>query len=512
MMKRCSGLVLIAVAVCTVVGRTATQNPLPLLVQAQAEYSSTSGGDMRRLREIASGSTFEVATVPEMYERLRAIGWRYLRLINVDANFVRVGEDGKPVYEWCSHLRNGLKACKDIEAIPHIIVGHTRPPAFPQPADQWTDAQWHLYEQYVYDFFYYVLGEQGFHDAYWEVGNEPEYGMPWLTAQQYAALARPRYNAYLNLYRHISRAAYRFEHDHPELPSIKLGGLAGTESSFTTGDFNWYQQFLLDCTQEKLKLDFLSRHVYGNNTPLGQRQQFGTCPRFSVQQEFLQQAIREAGLDIPILITEWGASWHTNMTEGIDNANNVGAAYAAAFLDEMLTWEVQRSLYLVVADFPLQDGSNMSNWGWPSLFTYSDLGWKTKAPYNTFKMLAMMASQRVKCSDGTKTLGMLASKGPNKVTIMIWNYDYPKAPPAYRAQLRVTGLPFKSQNVSCERYLIDETHSNAWYLFKNGQHLEGREELQKVGSTTMLATDRAIQTQPWTISPYSVTLLVITPR
>ena len=513
-MKRCSGLGLTVVVLYAVAGWAATENPLPLVVQAQVDYSSTGGEDMARLREIASGSTFEVATVPAMYERLRAIGWRYLRLINVDTNFVRVGEDGQPVYEWSGHLQEGLRACKDLGATPHLIIGHLRPSALPKPADQWTEADWRLYEQYIYDFFYYVLDEWGFKEAYWEVANEPDInGASWLTTQSYSNSARPMYEAYFNLYRHISTAAQRFEHDHPELAPIKLGGPAGTEYSFGFGDFNWYRQFLLDCAREKLKLDFLARHVYGNNTPLGQRQQFGPYPHFSAQQEFIRQAMKEAGLDIPILITEWGASWKTDMSpEGIVNGNNVGAAYAATFLYEMLVWGVSRSLYLVVADIPLQDGSNKSNWGWPSLFTYADLGWKTKAPYNTFKMLAMMAPQRVECSNGTRALGMLASKDPDKVTVMIWNYDYPEGPPAYRVQLRVTGLPFESAEVFCERYLIDETHSNAWYLFENHEPLDGREELQKAGSTAMLVTDQAIQTQPWTISTYSVTLLVITPK
>ncbi|MCK4323236.1 MAG: hypothetical protein KAW89_01800, partial [Armatimonadetes bacterium] len=331
--------------------------------------------------------------------------------------------------------------------------------------------------------------------------------------QSYSNSARPMYEAYFDLYRHISQAAQRFEHDHPELAPIKIGGPAGTEYSFGFGDFDWYRQFLLDCAREKLKLDFLSRHVYGNNTPLGQRQQFGPYPRFSAGQQFIRQAMKEAGLDIPILITEWGASWQVHMgPKGIVNGNNVGAAYAATFLCEMLVWGVHRSLYLVVSDIPLQDGSNKSNWGWPSLFTYGDLGWKTKAPYNTFKMLAMMAPQRVECSNGTRALGMLASRGPDRVTVMIWNYDHPEAPPACQVQLQVTGLPFESERVLCERYLIDETHSNAWHLFKNGQPLDGREELQKAGSTTMLVTDQAIQSQPWPIPPYSVTLLVITPR
>ncbi len=274
------------------------------------------------------------------------------------------------------------------------------------------------------------------------------------------------------------------------MPPIRLG-FAGTEYSFGFGDFNWYQEFLLDCTREKLKLDFLSWHVYGNNTSISQRKQFERMGSFSDQQEFIRQAMKRAGLDIPILITEWSASWKTNMRpEGIVNANNVGAAYAAAFLYEMLVWGVSHSLYLVVADFPLQDG-RQSNWGWPSLFTNASLDYKTKAPYNTFKMLAMTAPQRVKCSDGTQALGMLAAQDRDKVTVLIWNYDYLQPPPAYQVQLRVPGLPFESQEVLCERYLIDETHSNAWYLFENDRHLDGREELQKAGSTTMLVTDQA---------------------
>jgi len=75
---------------------------------------------------------------------------------------------------------------------------------------------------------------------------------------------------------------------------------------------------------------------------------------------------------VPIQITEWGASYRTdNSPESAVNANNVGAAWSAAFLNLMLRCRVDDALYLVTTDLRHQDqdGKWETVWGWPSLFT-----------------------------------------------------------------------------------------------------------------------------------------------
>ena len=75
---------------------------------------------------------------------------------------------------------------------------------------------------------------------------------------------------------------------------------------------------------------------------------------------------------VPVQITEWGPSYHTdNSPDAAVNASNVGAAWSAAFLNLMLQCGIGDALYLVTTDLRQQDkaGKWETVWGWPSLFT-----------------------------------------------------------------------------------------------------------------------------------------------
>ena len=336
-----------------------------------------------------------------------------------------------------------------------------------------------------------MLVTQQFPDAEFEVGNEPDIGGTICPAPPKPANgSRALYEAYFNLYRNVALAAAEFEQSHPGL-KVRLGGPAlAWAFTFKYGDFNWAERFLRDCGEEKLKLDFLGLHFYGNISSLD-----GEYPaNYPSFREMLQSTNgwRDRYCPgVPIWITEWGASYHTsNEPQSAVNGNHVGAVWAAAFLNTMLESGVDGALYLVTTDLrqPVKDaaGKFENVWGWPSLFVNPHVFGKAypKAPYHVFEMVSRLVGSRIETTRGERTVNCIASadREQKRVTVLVWNYGLrmpESGPPLENAQcetvvLRVkdAGTFFGSRSVRVRRWMVADGVGDAHARFAKGQALD----------------------------------------
>lgn len=101
---------------------------------------------------------------------------------------------------------------------------------------------------------------------------------------------------------------------------------------------------------------------------------------------------------------------------------------------------------------------------------------------NTFRMYGKMSGQRVAVNGSdavslddilksgvreASDVSALAALDKNKLTVMVWNYHDDDIPgPSAATDLVIAGLPHKSGTVKLSHYRIDETHSNAYTIWK----------------------------------------------
>lgn len=490
-----------------------------ITVKASNDWNVTAD-DVGRLRQLAGGVGWEFEPRNEMDERLQAIGIRRMRCINVspfpgdfdDQGDFRVGNHPR--------LEAHFRSCRSVGASPHVVIapgagqkdGEKRLPAG-VVADGNVD--WASHRRYLKALFHHVLVESGFPEATFEVGNEPD------IAEAIVGVGKGRkvnYEHYLDTYRRVARAARAYEAEHPG-QQVRLGGPAlAWAFSFRFGDFNWTERFLQDVGREKIKLDFLGIHFYGNISPF-REERTGGYPSLRRMMEMTRKWRDEHTPGVPIYMTEWGASYHTsNDPASVINGNHVGAAFAAAFLNEMLETGVDRAIYLVTTDLRRQDdGKWVTVWGWPSLFVNPNVhGVHPKAPYNVFNMLAMMAPRRVEAVTTGDGIGGIVSRDENnRLTALVWNY---------RRSVQESGSGIEEAGdctvvvrvedasalwktpVRCRRWLVSETVANAYHLFTAGQPLDGRCELQQVDERVAAIVDSTVSVA-FEMAPSSVSLI-----
>lgn len=491
---------------------------LELTVRADARLSKSGGDDIGRLQRLAGGVGWEFSPNKLTADKLRQLGMRTIRCINVDPLPGRFDETGAYVFEPVpARLDAHLQTCRELGANPHIILAQgvpevlrlspaevqARTPIMGQsPAGHtYWNGDWARLRAYWKAYFRLVVIDCGFSRARFEVGNEPDINgqFPRLAGKQGAMGSRALYQAYLEVYRNASQAAQEFEAEHPGA-KVTLGGPAlAWAYSFKYGELNWATEFIKDVAAAKLKLDFLGVHFYGNIASLHGEYPAGYPPL--AEMLATTQNARDRYLPgLAIEVTEWGASYHTNnRPEATVNANPIGAAWSAAFLNQLLESGVRTALYLVTTDGQARDpaGAGLKNvWGWPSLFVNPvQFGqpWP-KAPAHLFSMIHVLAPQRVVLEGIRLESGIngIASTHPTtgEITVLLWNYQFqiPEGglPVDMGAEAMVTlrtatnQLDGAPRPMRLERWLVSADTSNALAEFQATGRITSASELQRV--------------------------------
>src|SRR5437016_2582346 len=91
-----------------------------------------------------------------------------------------------------------------------------------------------------------------------------------------------------------------------------------------------------------------------------------------------------------------------------------------------------------------------------------------KPVLNLFRMAGLMQGNRVRVeSSGGPSADALATRSDRKAAVLVWNYDDNDVPgPTADVRMTVVGLPAASSRVLLRHYRIDQTHSNAYAMWK----------------------------------------------
>ena len=359
-------LALLAALTAMIAAPAPCQADASLIIKTGNTWSVTGKDDLQQLKYLASGVGWEFAPTGDTTAALKAVGIKTIRCINVEPSDGTFDKDGNfTLTQLNVRLQAHLDTCTTLGAVPHIIIGTSFPDALrlkPEDVpDQYKQdvrdhfygpTDWTKFRNYYLALFEYILITKGFSNAEFEVANEPDInGGIYPAPPRPSSGARANYEAAFNLYKNIAQAAVAFEVKHPGM-HVTLGGPAASWAfTFKFGDFNWIEHFIRDCAEQKLKLDFVGVHFYGNICSLD-GQYDALYPPFTDMWRTTQAAIDTYYPGIPLEVTEWGPSYVTNTSEeAAVNANNVGVAWGADFLNTMLGCGISKALYLVTTDY-----------------------------------------------------------------------------------------------------------------------------------------------------------------
>ena len=275
------------------------------------------------------------------------------------------------------------------------------------------------------------------------------------------------------------------------LPGAKVGGPASTSpgnpkaNAFLTNFLEHVNSGRSAANGKRIPIDFISFHAKGSPTisdgkvTMGIRRELNDADKgFAVVEKFPRFK------KLPIILSEADPEGCAACSSKVNPANNyrngtLYPAYTAAAFKGLFELQDRHSVDLISMlswSFEFEDKDYFE--GFRSLATNGI----DKPVLNVFRMFALMAGMRVGTSStgqvpldtllttGVRTspdIDALATKADREAAVLVWNYHDVDAPaePA-PTTVTISGLPANIHRVLLQHYRIDDTHSNAYTVWK----------------------------------------------
>jgi xylan 1,4-beta-xylosidase len=371
-----------------------------------------------------------------------ALGYvRFHGILDDDIGVYSEGPRGRPIYNFSyvdqvydGLLANGVRPFVELSFMPSRLaqrnIRHSfwyRPIVSP-PRDyrRWdaliTALARHLVQRY---------GIDEVSHWYFEVWNEPNLDF-WA--------GNPKQATYWTLYDHTARSLKAVD------TRLRVGGPATAQAA-------WVADFIRHCQQHGIPVDFVSSHVYGDDS---KKDIFGTSGHIS-RQYMVCSAVAKVHAEIqaspqpslPLIWTEFNASFanHSDVTD-------------AAFMGPWLAETVRQ------CDGLVQD---MSYWTFSDVFEEQGVvrtpfyggfgllavGGIPKPAFNAFALLHQLGEQRL-ANDSTDTL--VTRRADGALVIALWNYvDVGATASARRLAVQVSNLNANTASIQ----QVDPEHGDA---------------------------------------------------
>lgn len=509
-------------------------------IRPGSAWNETGGDDVAVLKHLAAGVGWEFTPTAETTAELKRIGIRRIRCINVDPLPGAFAADGTYAIASPNRLDAHLDTCRQVGADPHVCLGLGVPEALKVQAAgpageagimgqtavarRFWNGDWPRFRAYWRAYFDYVLVRNGFRNARFEVGNEPDIGgqFPRLAPGPAAMGSTRLYEDYFEVYRNLAETAAEFERERG-IPVVLGGPAVAWAYTFKFGEFNWIERFLKDCAARSLKLDFIGVHYYGNVSSLDGRYE-AVYPPFTAMMRTTRAARDAHAPRTPIILSEWGPSYITdNSPASAVNADHIGAAWSAEFLSRLMACGVRDALYLVTTDQrrPGKEGAAENVWGWPSLFVNPSVFGRAypKAPFHLFDFISRLEGGRVEATRSAG-LGNLCAASGTALRCLVWNYDAripEKGVPVEMGVRRTAALRvveaaafFRSERVRLQHWQVSGTVGDAHHDFQTRGTLDDRCRDTRIASMELRIVDGVLDAGI-ALPPSSVSLVELTP-
>jgi xylan 1,4-beta-xylosidase len=396
---------------------------------------------------------------------------------------------GNPVYNFTyvdqiydGLLANNVKPFVELSFMPRKLAANLTPHPFwyhPLPSPPNDKEKWQALVEAFTDHLVNRYGRDEVRQWYFEVWNEPNLDF-WDGV--------PKQQTYFALYDETAEAIKKVD------PRIRIGGPATAQAA-------WVDAFIAHCEQDHVPFDFVSTHVYGNDTSMdvfGQKLDIARRDMVARSAKKVYDQVKaSAAPNTPIIWSEYNATY-MNQPEVTDSAfmgpwlaNNIrecdGLATLMAYWTFSDVFEEQG-----VVKKPFYGGYGLiAERGIP------------KAAYNAFALLHRLGSERL-ALDSANALATAGQQG--QITIALWNYAEPnQMQAAGSVPTRVFRLELK--NIEAKKYrlqYVDPDHGSSFAAWKQmgGPATPTIPEIQKLVNASQMAPAKEYAiSDPITVAP-----------
>jgi xylan 1,4-beta-xylosidase len=361
----------------------------------------------------------------DLREVKRATGFEYVRfhgILDRGVGFYHEDAQGQPFYNYSyidqiydGLLKQGIRPFVELSFMPPQLASTAERQGFWYHPYVSPPKSWTLWGNMIEHLARHLVARYGINEAsqwYFEVWNEPNIGF-WAGV--------PKKPTYFHLYDVTARALKRVS------PRLRVGGPATAQAA-------WVPSFIRHCVNHQVPIDFVSTHVYGNDSA---KNVFGTHQKIS-RREMVYLAVKKIHDQVkasplphlPIIFSEYNASYK-NQVDVTDSsfmgpwlANTIrqcdGLVHIMSYWDFSDVFEEQG-----IVKTPFYGG-----------FGLIAAGNIPKASYNDFRLLHMLGTERLAVDSNSA----LVTRQPSGALAMaVWNY----APPGPGGEPKAFELVFR---------------------------------------------------------------------
>lgn len=396
------------------------------------------------------GSGRAILTLRESYRNdlrnvKRITGFGYVRFHDILDDSVGVYDEdplGNPVYNFSyvdeiydALLADGVRPFVELSFMPRKLAANPNAlHAFWYKPNVSPPKDWDRWERLVEEFARHLVARYGLNEVsewYFEVWNEPNIDF-WV--------GEPKFETYMQLYARAASALKRVS------PHLRVGGPATAQAA-------WVDRFIAYCVEHHLPVDFVSTHVYGNDTALNV---FGTNEKIartkmvcSAVKRVHDQVGVSARPNLPILWTEYNASY---MNEpGVTDAPFMGPWLADTI--RQCDGMVEALGYWTFSDvFDEQGVVKRPFYGGFGLIAAGGL---PKPSYNAFKLLHQLGDKRIPVASDS---ALATRRADSTLAIALWNLFLPDEAGTFKeVTLKLRGIASQRRAVI---YRLDGQHGS----------------------------------------------------
>ena len=394
------------------------------------------------------GSGRAILSLRESYRRdLREVeqitGFKYVRFHAIFHDEVGVYDEdaqGNPVYNFSyvdqiydGLLANGVKPFVELSFMPKKLAAHDMLHAFWYKQNISPPKDWGKWDALITAFTRHLVDRYGIGEVsqwYFEVWNEPNIDF-WG--------GDPKQSTYWDLYDHTARAIKDVN------SKLRVGGPATAQAA-------WADAFIQHCTEKNVPVDFVSTHVYGNDTA---HDVFGTNEDIRRDQmvcravdKVHRQIKASSKPNLPLIWSEYNASYK-NEPEVTDST------YMGPWLADTIRQcdgLVDIMSYWTFSDvFEEQGVVRTPFYGGYGLIAEDGI---PKPAFDAFKVLHQLGDQRLVLDSNA---AILTRRADGTLVLALWNY----APPGEAGAAQTFMLQFKNARAAHATIsLVDRDHGD----------------------------------------------------
>ncbi len=418
---------------------------------------------------------------------------RYIRfhaILDDENGVYDENKQGNPVYNFSyvdqiydGLLANGVQPFVELSFMPRKLAANLTEHPFwyrPLPSPPKDPAKW---EALIESFTNHLVNRYGHSEVekwYFEVWNEPNIDF-WDGV--------PKRETYFALYDEAARAIKKID------PKIRVGGPATAQAS-------WVGAFIAHCMQNRVPFDFVSTHVYGNDSTMdvfGRKLDISRRDMVARSAKKVYDEVKaSAAPDTPIIWSEYNATY-MNQEEVTDSA--FMGPWLANNVRECDGLTTLMSYWTFSDVFEEQGVVKTPYYGGYGLIAERGI---PKAAYNAFALLHRLGTSRIDV-DSENALATANQKG--QIIVALWNYAEPgQSVPSRTFHLQLKNIRAKHFRMQ----FVDPDHGSSLAAWKvmGGPMTPTVDEIQKLREASKMETPKEHSvSEPITLTPQGLAVI-----